>query len=282
MVVTICSIVFAFVIDPELGYARDWDLFSSTGLGYTLLVIYLGFGLLRQAKVSKLDYIVLALASTAIFSTLPWLYVNAQENKAVERFKALLVLDVQRSAYGHEILAYYYREQGSVNQEIEEWKKALSVIENERYLVNLGGSYMELGRYQEAITTFKKVIQLNPNSADGYYNLGIGFARIGNYGESRKHYRMAINEDPYLLDAYTNLGGLLLGKGDYEEALEVLNSAIRINPDYFPAYYNLAVTYSRMGRAEDGIQLLRAYLERNPEDHQRVRELLQKMNIDLD
>jgi len=37
-----------------------------------------------------------------------------------------------------------------------------------------------------------------------------------------------------------------------------------------------------MGRAKDGIKLLRAYLERNPEDYERVSNLLQKMNIDLD
>ncbi len=282
MVVTLCSFVFAFVIDPELGYARDWDLFSSTGLGYTLLGIYLGFGLLRQATIKKSNYIVLALASTAVFCTLPWIYVNAQEQRAVERFKALLVLDVQRSAYGHEILAYYYRDRGAIDQEAEEWKKALSVIENERYLVNLGGSYMELGRYQEAITTFKKAIQLNPNSADGHYNLGIGFARIGSYQEAEKHYRMAIDKDPYLLDAYTNLGGLFIGTGEYQKAVEILNSAIQKDPDYFPAYYNVVVAYSRMGRTQDGIQLLRAYLERNPEDRERVRQLLRKMNISMD
>ena len=282
IVVTLCSFVFAFVIDPELGYARDWDLFSSTGLGYTLLAIYLGFSLLRQVRIRKLDYIVLALASTAIFSTLPWIYVNAQEQKAVERFKALLVLDVQRSAYGHEILAYYHRDQGAIDKEAEEWKKALSVIENERYLVNLGGSYMELGRYQEAIAVFKKAVELNPNSSDGHYNLGLGFARIGSYQEAEKHYRMAIDKDPYLLDAYTNLGGLFIGTGDHQKAVEILNSAIQKDPDYFPAYYNVAVAYSRMGRTQDGIQLLRAYLKRNPEDHEKVRQLLRKMNISLD
>jgi tetratricopeptide (TPR) repeat protein len=208
--------------------------------------------------------------------------VNAQEQKAVERFKALLVLDVQRSAYGHEILAYYYRDRGEIDQEAEEWKKALSVIYNERYLVNLGGSYMELGKYQEAIAAFKRAVDLNPNSADGYYNLGLGFARIGSYQEAEKHYRMAIDKDPYLLDAYTNLGGLFIGTGDHQKAVEILNSAIQKDPDYFPAYYNVAVAYSRMGRTQDGIQLLRAYLKRNPEDHERVRQLLRKMNISLD
>ncbi|MFQ6031652.1 MAG: hypothetical protein ACE5K2_01915, partial [Candidatus Zixiibacteriota bacterium] len=99
MIVILFSFMFAFIMDPELGYARDWDLFSSTGLGYTLLGVYLGFNYFRQVKIKKLNYIILALAWTAIFSTLPWIYVNAQEDKAVERFKTLLDLDVKRSGY---------------------------------------------------------------------------------------------------------------------------------------------------------------------------------------
>jgi hypothetical protein len=77
IIVTIFSFMFAFIMDPKLGYARDWDLFSSTGLGYTLLGIYLGFGYFRQAKIKKLNYIIMALTSTLLFSTLPWIYVNA-------------------------------------------------------------------------------------------------------------------------------------------------------------------------------------------------------------
>ncbi len=282
IIVTFCSFMFALIIDPKLGYARDWDLFSSTGLGYTLLGIYLGFDYFRHTKLKKLNYIALALATTAFFSTIPWIYVNAKEDKAVERFKALLDVDVETSGYGHEVLAYYYRDQGLINKEAEEWRKALSVVENKRYLMNLGGSYVKLGRYEEAIAMYKKAIQLNPNSADSYYNLGVALAYTGKHEEAKKQYQMPINKDPHFLDAYTNLGVLLIEMGDYQEALEVLKPAIGMNPDYFPAYYNMAVAYSRMGKPEDIIQLFRAYLQRNPEDYQRVQKLLKKMNIDLD
>ena len=282
IIVIFFSFVFALVVDPKLGYARDWDLFSSTALGYTLLGIYLGFDYLRQAKIKKLNYMILALASTALFSTLPWIYVNAQEDKAVERFKALLDVDVERSAYGHEILAYYYRYQRLINKEAEEWGKALSIVKNERYAMNLGRSYGKLGRHQEALAMFEKAIQMNPDFAESYYNLGISLAYIGKYDEAKNQYQMAINKDPYFLPAYRNLGALLIGIGNYKEALEVLKSAIRINPDYFPAYDNLAVAYQRLGTPQDFIPLLRAYLKRNPKDYQRIQQLLKKMNIDLD
>ncbi|MCK4427635.1 MAG: tetratricopeptide repeat protein [candidate division Zixibacteria bacterium] len=282
VIVTLFSFLFAFLMDPKLGYARDWDLFSSTGLGYTLLGIYIGFDYFRRAKTKKLNYIVLALASTVLFSTLPWIYVNAQESKSVERFKALLDLDVERGAYGHEILAYYYRDKRLINKEAEEWEKAFSIVENERYAVNLGKSYGKLERYQEAIAIFKRVIQLNPNSANGYFNLGNALLDIGKYEEAQKQYQMAINRDPYFYQAYARLGALLTEMGHYEEGLKVLKSAIEINPDYFLTYYGIAIAYSRMGKPKEGIALLRAYFERNPQEYQKVQQLLKKMNIDVE
>jgi tetratricopeptide (TPR) repeat protein len=276
MIVTLFAFLFAFIMDPKLGYARDWDLFSSTGLGYTLLGIYLGFNYFREAKIKKLNYIIMALTSTLLFSTLPWIYVNAQEEKAVERFKALLDLDVKRSGYGHEILAYYYRDQSLVNEEMEEWEKAFSVVENERYIINWGNCYAKLGRYQEAMAMYKKAIQINPNFAISYYNLGEALCYMGRHEEAIKQYQAAINKDPHFLDAYTNLGATLFELGRYPEALEVFNSGIRINPDYFPLYYNIAIAYSKMGKPEDVVPLLRTYLERNPKDYQRVQELLKK------
>jgi hypothetical protein len=282
MIVIVFSFMFAFFMDPKLGYARDWDLFSSTGLGYTLLGMYLTLDCFRQAKIKKLNYVIMAVTFTALFSTLPWIYVNAQEDKAVERFNALLNLDVERSAYGHEILAIYYRDRGWLNEETKEWEKALSLVENDRYAGNLGMNYMQLGKYQEAITMLKKAIQLNPHSAKSYNNLGIAFAYAGEYEEAQKAYEESIKLDPFYFKAYSNLGGLLAEMGHYPEALEALKSAIQINPDYFEAYQNLAVTYQRMGKPEEVVPFFQAYLQRNPKDYQRVQELLKKINIDLD
>ncbi len=281
-IMTISSVVFASLIDPKLGYARDWDLFSSTGLGYTLLGIYLIFGHFRHTKKKESNYALLALIFTALFSTLPWLYVNAQENKAVERFRNLLSVDVERSGYGHEILAYYYRDRGWVKDEMEQWEKAFSVIPNERYLGNLGIIYLRSGRYQEAANIFKKVIEMNPNSTEGYCNLGVAFRRMGEYDQAKKQYQMAIEKDPQFLPAYVNLGGALALTGDYQEALKVLNLVVAKNPDYLLAYYDLAGVYFRMGKPKDAITLLRAYLKRKPTDRQKIQEWLKKMNIELD
>ena len=281
VIATIFSFAFAFLMDPKLGYARDWDLFSSTGLSITILGIYLGFKYFRQAQTKKLNYAILALTCTALLSTVPWIYVNAREDKAVERFKALLEVDVERSGYGHEILAYYYRDKKLLNEETEQWGKALSVIENERYVTNLGMSYQKLGRHQEAAAMFNKAIQMNPDDPKNYVNLGNAFFSLRQYEEAKRQYQGAIDKDPSFLSAYENLGVLAALTGDYEGALGVFDSVLHIDPDHFPAYINIARIYSKMGKPEDVIPLLEAYLDRNPKDYQRVQRLLKKMNVDL-
>lgn len=280
-IVTLSSFVFAFILDPKLGYARDWDLFSSTGLGYTFLGVYLAFDYFGQARIRRLNYVILALASTALFSTLPWIHVNAREDKAVERFEALLDLDMKRSASGHEVLAYYYRDQGLVNEETEEWEKALSIVKSERYATNLGVSYLKLGRYQEAVVVFRMAVQLNPNSAENYDNLGIALFYDAKYDEAKGQYEASIQIDSSFFTAYINLGALYGKVGQYEDALRTIKRAIQINPGDFRAYAGLAMVYNRMGKPKEVIPFFQSYLKRNPKDHQRVRKFLKKMNIGL-
>ena len=282
MIVILSSFLLAFLIDPELGYGRDWDLFSSTALGYTLLGVYLMLQYLRKSKIKKTNYLILAIVATTLFSTLPWVYVNAREDKAVERFKALLEVDRVRSGYGHEILAYYYEGQGLLNEEAKQWEMAFSVVNNIRYAVNLGRSYRELGRHPEAIAMFNQAIQMDPNFAKSYLNLGHVLFDIGEYDEAQKQFQMAIDRDPYLWDAYTNKGASLIKIQRYEDAVKVLESGIQLNPNLLSAYFNMAMAYHGMGKSDQIVPLFRAYLQRNPQDYQKVQNLLKKMNIDLD
>ena len=51
----------------------------------------------------------------------------------------------------------------------------------------LGAAYKSLERADEAIRSFKKVIELNPKYADGYNNLGVILQEQGNLDESIKY-----------------------------------------------------------------------------------------------
>jgi tetratricopeptide (TPR) repeat protein len=77
-----------------------------------------------------------------------------------------------------------------------------------------------MGRYDEAIESYRQVIRIQPNDAEAYYNMGIACRGLGN-----------INE-----------------------AIESFKQAIRIKPSYIEAHYNLGVAYMEMGKRDSSLQ----------------------------
>lgn len=62
----------------------------------------------------------------------------------------------------------------------------------------------ELKRYQEAIDSYDKAIQLNPNYSNVYYNKGNSLRDLKRYQEAIDCYDKAIELNPNDLDAYNN------------------------------------------------------------------------------
>jgi hypothetical protein len=229
-VISLCALIFALTVDPKLGYPRDWDLFAFTGLGYTILVVFLLVEFLKESKLKRLRYLTLALAATALVSTFPWIYVNSTEIKGVERLADLLDLGGQRSALGHEQLAYYYRSHGQKDKEIEEWKKAIALFQKPRYIKNLAVAYVELGNYQEAASQLEKVLTISPNDHLTHSDLGKVYAALGRYKEVKQQLQKAIQLQPDNPLYCENLGFILVNLGENQEAIKYLELYLKYQP----------------------------------------------------
>ena len=78
----------------------------------------------------------------------------------------------------------------------------------------LGASAAQLGKLDQAVKAFEKIISLNPNQASSYYNLG----------------------------------NALKDQGKVEEAIEAYNRALAIKPDYEAALNNVVVALKTQGK----------------------------------
>jgi len=230
LIVSICALVFAWLVDPKLGYPRDWDLFAFTGLGYTILGIYLFLNVMKESALKSLRYVTLALVSTALISTLPWIYVNAGEQKGVQRLTHLLDLDGKRSALGHEALAYYYRNHRLKDKEIEEWKKASALVQKPRYIKNLGAVYVEVGNYQDAASQLEKVLSIDPNDHLTHSDLGKVYVALGKLEEAKQQFQRAIKLQPDNPLYYENLGFVCANLGENKEAIKFLELYLKYHP----------------------------------------------------
>lgn len=115
------------------------------------------------------------------------------------------------------------------------------------------------GRFEEALSAFKKAVRRYPEYGKAYYNMGIIYHELGQDDKGIEAYGKAIEINPRDAAAHMNLGNIFLRQGQLSAAIMELETAVKIDPDYGPAHHNLALAYylARMYyRAEDHLNEL--------------------------
>lgn len=79
------------------------------------------------------------------------------------------------------------------------------------------------------------------------YNQGIDYYKIGQYDQAITSFRSAISLDPNYIDAYYNLGSVLEYLGQYDAALAVFKQIIVRQPSDYDSVYKAAWLSFQMG-----------------------------------
>jgi serine/threonine protein kinase len=83
----------------------------------------------------------------------------------------------------------------------------------------------------EAKSLLLKAVELDPRSADAYFNLGYIYAVDRNYSKAEEMYRQVVKlSPPYQDEALYNLGLVQEKQGKKKESMENLERALKINP----------------------------------------------------
>lgn len=80
------------------------------------------------------------------------------------------------------------------------------------------------------------------------YNQGIDFYKVGQYDQAVSSFRAAIQLDPSYIDAYYNLGSVLEYIGEYDAALAVFKQVIVRQPNDFDSVYKAAWLSHQLGQ----------------------------------
>lgn len=264
IIVTLFQLGYNFLLNPGLGMARDWDLFSTTALGYTLLGIYLFPHRLKEKKTYRYTSTVLVFSS--ILSILPWILINHNPQLSVQRFRDLLELDLKKSRSGHYILEQYFLKKGMEEEKVKEsknfWEKFPELDLTERGLKN----YRE-GKNQEAIQYFQAAIQMEPNLAEAHCFLGLAYYTAGKIPEAEAEYKKAIKLRADFAKSYVYLGHLYTYKKQIEEAINAYGKAVKLKTDEPVAYYNLAYLYLLKNKLKKAETYARRSIDLNPNSH---------------
>jgi tetratricopeptide (TPR) repeat protein len=113
----------------------------------------------------------------------------------------------------------------------------------------------------EAISTYLKVLDMDPMHAAAHINLGTLYYNRQEYSLAEKHYRSAIQIDPRYALAYFDLGNVLDETGRVEDAINTYKTAIQLAPTYADAHYNIALAYEKVRQPRKALQHWRAYVK---------------------
>jgi len=112
----------------------------------------------------------------------------------------------------------------------------------------LANIYEFCGPIKKALATYRKALQINPNSAFLHKHIAFFYSLYIKQPEnSIKHCKQAIQIDPEYYEAHNLLGNNYYYSTRYEEAMECYKQAIRINPDYCHSHCSLGKVYVDMG-----------------------------------
>lgn len=109
---------------------------------------------------------------------------------------------------------------------------------NYKNFYNMGNISSLIGRTTDAVSYYKKCIEINDNYCNAYFNIGTIFHTEGMLEEGENYYKKAVLIDNNRPEIHFNLGLLKYFKRNYFEALNHMLSASKLDPAYENALHN--------------------------------------------
>jgi tetratricopeptide (TPR) repeat protein len=146
-----------------------------------------------------------------------------------------------------------------------EWiSRAIRQQPKPEYLTSLGTTLLHQGRREEALKTFDKAVQLDPNDADLWSNLGNILAEMQRPADAILSYQHALKLNPRHWDAAHQCGHLLNRLQRFEEALSHFSLCDELKPNHAATLQMRALMLHALRRFEEALADNRRALALDP------------------
>lgn len=131
---------------------------------------------------------------------------------------------------------------------------------------NKGLELYNIGKHEEAIKAFKKVIEINPGNYMAWYNKGVALGNLGKYEEAIKAYEKAIEIKRDYANAWHNKGFALGRLNNHKKAIKAFKKSIKINPNDYESWINIGVEFDGLKKNKNSIRAFEKAIKINPEN----------------
>ncbi|UCF05510.1 MAG: tetratricopeptide repeat protein [bacterium] len=184
--------------------------------------------------------------------------------EAIVQFKEALKID-PRFDLARENLQYLFSETGTEDPDVKRWRKeAEDDSDNVEALLNLGVSYQNMGRFNEAAETLGRVVEHKPDHTMARIHLGCVLKAQGLHQQALEHYVYVQDDVNKSAVFHTDLGEVYYNLGRTEEAISELRAAIKIDADYWRSHFLLSFAYGDNGNVQEALEESRVASRLNP------------------
>ncbi len=120
--------------------------------------------------------------------------------------------------------------------------------------------------YKGAIRGYDRVIEIDPDFADAYYNRGVAKVRLKEFQEAIKDFDKAIKLKPEDIFCYLNRGVAKDQIKEFQEAIKDFDEAIDLKPEYPYSYVNRGIAKAKLGDHEGAVEDFDKAVDLKPDD----------------
>jgi len=138
---------------------------------------------------------------------------------------------------------------------------------------NLAGALRTLGRIDEALAHYQKVLALGVDRPIIHYRIAGILQRQGKLAEAFPHYEAAVAGLPNFAEAWDEYGVAKVLADDFAGAVPLFRRAIAVDPRRDAAHLHLGLALAALGEEREAVAALREALRLNPRARRALRGL---------
>ena len=127
-----------------------------------------------------------------------------------------------------------------------------------------GTELYKLGRYDEAVACFDKVLELHPGAIEAWWWKGAALFALDRFEESMVCFDRVIEMDPHDFTAWSRQAFNLESLGRPNDSLHCYHRALELSPDNGQIWYGQGRVLYRLGRLDDAMRSYDNGIERQP------------------
>ncbi len=120
------------------------------------------------------------------------------------------------------------------------------------------------GKNDQAVTEFKRAIELDPTTDEAYIGLAQTYTKLNKLDDAEKTFQRLIELRPQYYRGYNALGAFYLQQAQYDKAAQMFLKASDLAPQSYRVHISLGAAYLYLGRDADAITMFERSIQIRP------------------